>query len=122
MYARRAFVGQLAGATLSGAAVPALAHTELVSSSPARGAVVGHLPSTITMRFTEAPQKTLGSRVLLAGSRTNHATRTRLNPKNARQVQITTTGDQVGQYTVVLKVLAPDGDPQTVVYRFRVKR
>ncbi len=122
MYARRAFVGLLAGASLAGAAVPALAHTEIVSRSPARGAVVKHLPHTITLRFAEAPQKTRGSRVLRAGSRKNHARRTRLNPRNARQVRITTTGDRVGQYTVVLKLLAPDGDPQTVVYRFRVKR
>lgn len=122
MHARRALIGLLAGASLAGAAVPALAHTELVATSPARGAVVKHLPATITLRFTEAPQKALGARVLLAGSTTNRATSTRLNPKNARQVRITTKTDQVGQYTVVLRLLAPDGDPQTVVYRFRVKR
>jgi methionine-rich copper-binding protein CopC len=122
MNARRSLVGLLAAAFLAGAAVPALAHTELVSTSPAKGAVVKHLPATITMRFTEAPQKVVSGRVLLAGSTTNHATRTRLNPKNAREVLMTTRKDQVGAYTVVVKLIAPDGDSQSVVYRFRVKR
>ncbi len=35
---------------------------------------------------------------------------------------MTTKGDKVGQYSVIVKLIAPDGDPQTVVYRFRVKR
>ena len=122
MYARRALTGLLAAASLAGAAVPALAHTELVSSSPKKGAVVTHLPATIKMNFTEAPNRVVSGRVLVAGSTVNHATRSRLNPKNARQALITTKDDVVGQYTVVLKLIAPDGDPQTAVYRFRVRR
>ncbi len=66
MYARRALVGLLAAASLAGAAAPALAHTELVSTSPKKGAVVKHLPATIKMNFTEAPQRVVSGRLLVA--------------------------------------------------------
>lgn len=122
MNARRALVGALATATLAAAAAPALAHTELVSTSPAKGAVVKHLPSTIRMNFTEAPQRLVSTRVLRAGSKTNHRTAAKLNPRNARQVVITTTGDQVGSYTVIVRLVAPDGDTQVVHFAFKVKR
>jgi methionine-rich copper-binding protein CopC len=122
MYARRALIGLLAAASLAVAAAPALAHTELVSTSPKVSAVVKHLPATVKMNFTEAPQKLVSGRLLLAGSSKSLAKSTRFNAKNARQVLITTTGDQVGQYSVVLKLVAPDGDSQTIVFRFRVKR
>lgn len=122
MHARRAIVALLAGGALAGGAVPALAHTELVATTPARGAVVRHLPATITLSFSQAAQRVSGGRVLRAGSKVNHARSARLNPRNARQVRIATRLDQVGQYTVVVRLVAPDGDPQVAVFRFRVTR
>lgn len=122
MHRRSAIGGLLAIAALAAAATPALAHTELVATSPTKGAVVKHLPATVTLSFTEAPQRIVSGRLLVAGSTTSRATRTKLAAGNARKVLMTTRGDAVGQYTVIVKLMAPDGDPQSIVYRFRVKR
>lgn len=120
MRARRAMITLLAGGLTAAIAAPALAHTEVVSSGPKKGAVVKHLPKTIILNFTEAPQRVLKGQVLLAGK--DHAVKARLNPKNARQVRITTKTDTVGRYTVKLTLIAPDGDDQLVTYTFRVAR
>ncbi|MGE0027292.1 MAG: copper resistance protein CopC [Thermoleophilia bacterium] len=122
MTARTVLTAAMAAAALAGAAAPAFAHDELASSSPKRGATVAHLPATVKLNFTEAVPRVVGARLLVAGSKTNRARKAKLNPANARQVLITTTGDAVGQYTVVAHIIAPDGDAQAVVYRFRVKR
>jgi methionine-rich copper-binding protein CopC len=120
MRARRALITLLAGGLTAAAAVPALAHTEVISRGPKRGAVVKHLPKTIILNFTEAPQRVVKGQVLLAGK--DHAVTAKLNPKNARQVRITTKSDTVGKYTVKLTLIAPDGDNQLVTYKFRVAR
>jgi methionine-rich copper-binding protein CopC len=121
MHARRALTGLLAAGLVAGAAVPALAHTELVSTSPARGATVRHLPATITLTFSEAPHSAVSAKVVDKAGK-NHATRVRLNPRNARKLQISTTGDPTGKVTVTATVIAPDGDRQAVSFRFTVSR
>lgn len=90
MHARRAVVTLLAGGALAGAAVPALAHTEPVATTPREGRGGRYLPGTIALSFSQASQRVIGGRVLRAGSRVNHARSTRLNPRNARQVRIAT--------------------------------
>lgn len=120
MRARRALVTLLAGGLAATVAAPALAHTGVVSSGPKKGAVVEHLPKTIIVNFSEAPQRLVNGQVLMGG--TSHAVRARLSARNARQVRITTRSDQVGRYTVRIMVLAPDGDQQLVTFRFRVAR
>jgi methionine-rich copper-binding protein CopC len=122
MKARSVLTAALAAAALACAASPALAHDELVSSSPRTGASVAHLPATIKLNFAAAVPSVQSGRVLLAGSKVNRATRTRLNPRNARQVLLSTRGDAVGSYTVVVRIIAPDGHRQAVIVRFRVKR
>lgn len=49
----RIFLTGLAGAAALGMAVPALAHTKLVSSNPADRAVVSAAPSALTLEFSE---------------------------------------------------------------------
>jgi methionine-rich copper-binding protein CopC len=103
-----------------GVATPALAHTELVSSTPRKGAVVARLPARITLTFTEPPLRVTGAKVLLG--KVNHARSARLNPRNAKQVVIRTASSRQGSYRVVASLVAPDGDRQLVTFGFRVKR
>jgi len=120
MRPRRALVTLLVAGLTAAAAVPALAHTELVSTGPKNGVVVKHLPKTIVLNLTEAPHSADSGTVTLNG--TDHAVKTRLNAKNARQVRITTKSDQVGKYTVKVKVTADDGHHEVFTWSFRVTR
>ena len=120
MRIRRALVPLLSAGLVLGVAVPALAHTELVSTSPKQGTVVKHLPKTLVMSFTEAPQKVIGVKVLMGGAQ--YGKGAKLNPKNAKQILTTTTGDRAGAYSVKATLIAPDGDKQLVTYTFTVKR
>ena len=121
MRARRVLsVVLVAGGLTAAGAVPALAHTELVSSGPAKGAVVKHLPTVIVLNFSEAVHSVDSGRVVLAGS--DHAVSARLNPKNASQIRIRTRTDTTGRYTVTVRITSDDGHRETVSYRFRVRR
>ena len=120
MRARRAVVALLALGITAGGAVPALAHTELVSSGPKRGAVVKHLPKTIVLNFNEAIHRVNSGRVLLRGR--NRVAWTRLNRKNASQIRIRTKTDRVGLYTVTVRLTSDDGHKERIRFRFRVKR
>ena len=53
MKSSRALFAGLAGLAAFGMATPDLAHTKLVSSNPANGAVVAAAPRAITLRFNE---------------------------------------------------------------------
>ena len=121
MHARRALTALLVGGLTVAATTPALAHTGLVSSGPKEGAVVAHLPRTVIVNLSAAPQEVVTSQILFAGA-DDVATRTRLNPTNARQVRISTRTDRPGAYTVKITILLPDGHTQLVSYRFRVRR
>lgn len=121
MRARRVLATILvAGGLTAAGAVPALAHTELVSSGPAKGAVVKHLPKVIVLNFSEAVHSVDAGTVVLGG--VNHAVSATLNPKNAAQIRIRTKTDTAGRYTVTVKLTADDGHKETIRYRFRVKR
>lgn len=120
MRARRTMITLLAAGAAATAAVPALAHTDLVSSGPAEGAVVKHMPKTVVLNFGEPLQEVEGADVLLGT--TDYAKSAKLNPRNARQVRIATRNDKVGRYTVKVKILTADGHRQQVSYTFRVKR
>jgi methionine-rich copper-binding protein CopC len=120
MRARAALISLASAGLVLGAAVPAMAHTELVSTTPKQGTVVKHLPKTLVMTFTEPPQRVIGVKVL-RGTR-NVGKRARLNPKNARQILTTTSGDAAGAYSIKATLIAPDGDKQLVTYAFRVRR
>ncbi len=120
MRTRRALITLLACGIAAVGAAPSLAHSGLVSSGPPKGAVVKKMPRTIVLNFAEALQSA-GRGVVLRGGR-NHARRTRLNPRNARQVRITTKWNRVGIYTVKVTVRSADGHRLRVSYRFRVRR
>jgi methionine-rich copper-binding protein CopC len=117
---RRALCATLvAGLTLA-AAAPAFAHDELLGTSPKSGATVAHLPTTIKINFGEPPIRVVGVTLTRAGA--NHVVRARLNPKNAKQILVTTRKDSTGRYLAKWTIIAPDGDKQVGTFAFRVSR
>jgi copper resistance protein C len=118
---RRALVPLLSGALALGVAAPALAHTELLSSTPKGGASVARLPATLKLNFSEPPLRIVSVKLIGPGKR-DHAKRARFNPTNAKQVIVTTTKSAAGAYSLRLNLVAPDGDAQAVTLAFRVKR
>jgi methionine-rich copper-binding protein CopC len=99
-------------------AAPALAHTELVRTTPRAGGAVAHMPKTLVMTFTEPPLKVVSVKVK-RGRSVSRVTG-RLNPKNARQILVPMKGGKAGRYSVRTTLIAPDGDKQLVTFGFRV--
>lgn len=120
MRASRAIAAMLGTGLALAVAGPALGHTEIVNRSPPKGAVLAHLPPTVTLTFA-TPLLRVEDVQLLRG-RADRAARARLNPRNARQVLVTTTGDRQGRYQVVWSVIGPDGHGIAGRYAFRVRR
>lgn len=120
MRARRTMITLLAAGAVATAAAPVLAHSGLVSSGPAKGAVVKHLPKTVVLNFGEPLQAVTSADVLLGTI--DHAKSARLNPRNAAQVRIATRNDRVGRYTVKVRFVSADGHRLQASYTFRVKR
>jgi methionine-rich copper-binding protein CopC len=118
--ARRAVPAVAAAALLAVSAGAALAHTGVRSTSPAKGATVKNLPSTIRITFTEPLGRVNSVKVMRRG--VNHATRARLNPRRASQVLVSTRANRVGAYTVVWTVTSADGHRQAGSFAFRVRR
>jgi copper resistance protein C len=116
---RHVLVPVLAAGLALAAAAPALAHTELVSTTPKSGSAVAHMPKTLVMTFTEAPLKVVSVKVL-RGTTATSGVKGRFNPKNARQILIPMTAGKAGKYSVRTELIAPDGDKQLVTFGFRV--
>lgn len=120
MKARLAAAAAVAALPALALAAPALAHTELVTSTPKQGSVVRHLPKAVVLSFTEAPIRVVSAKVASSGRQL--AMKARLNPKNHKQVLVATRNDRVGPYRVSVTLIAPDGDTQLVPITFRVRR
>lgn len=116
----RAMVTVLCAGLVLAVVPTALGHTEIVKRSPAKGAVLAHLPAKVTLTFAE-PLLRVDDVQVLRGSK-DCATRVRLNPKNARQVIVTTRGDREGRHRVVWSVTGPDGHTVAGRYTFFVRR
>jgi copper transport protein len=84
-----------------GPAAGASAHAELLASEPAAGAILASTPTSITLRFSEAVEISLGAIRLVDGVGT--------------QVQIGPTTHPGGDRSVVSAVLPPLGDGSYVV-------
>ena len=119
MRSRHALVPVLAAGLALAAAAPALAHTELVSTTPTSGGAVARMPKTLVMTFTEPPLKVLRVTVLRGTTAASGVTG-RLNPKNAKQILVPMKAGRAGKYRVSTQLIAPDGDKQLVTYGFRV--
>jgi len=107
-----------AAAMLAIAAPAAMPHAELVKTNPKAGATVAKLPKVITLTFNEALGRAFPATV--RHDDMNHAGRTRINPRNRKQVQIFTTGNMAERFTVRWRVTSADGYSVRGSFRFTV--
>lgn len=115
---RRPAAAAVSLAALLGAASVASGHTTMVSSNPARDARVTAMPKVLTLTFSGVVGRIERVSVTRAGRQ--YAVRSRLAPRNARQVRTTLRKGGAGQYTVTWRVLAVDGHRLSGTFRFRV--
>lgn len=119
---RHTLMGALVALVAAAVGAPAVAHTPLVRTSPARGATVTHLPTTVKLTFGRSLKGVASVRVVRAATGRNHTVRARLNSTNKAQVLVTTASDRVGRYTVYWRVVVADGHTLSGSYGFRVAR
>lgn len=107
-----------AAALLAVGAPAAMPHASLVKTSPKAGAKVKNLPKVITLTFNEPIGRAFPGTVKHEGM--NHASRTRVNPRNRRQVQIFTSGNMAETFRVTWRVVSADGHAIRGSFRFTV--
>lgn len=120
-----ALAGLAAAAATLGAAVPALAHSELRTTSPAAGATLKSLPATVTLTFG-APLGKAGAVKVTHNRKGNLLKGVRLAPRDARRVVITLKRPgpkaQNGTYRIAWNATSADGHPEKGLLVFRVRR
>jgi methionine-rich copper-binding protein CopC len=112
------------GAALAGAAVclaaalPALAHTELIGSSPADGATLTTPPAEVLLEFSEPVQAEFGQVAVLDDADLHHE---QGNPKIVG-AKVTQGVDELsaGTYRISYRVGSADGHPITGTLAFTV--
>jgi copper resistance protein C len=100
----------IAGTVLLAGGMPALAHTSLKSSNPAKGASLPSAPPQITLTFSEPVQVEAGA-ITVAGP---DGTQWTVGPADVTGAVVTapvTPAGPAGQYTINYRVISADGDP-----------
>jgi copper resistance protein C len=100
----------IAGAALFAGATPALAHTALKSSNPAKGASLPAAPPEITLTFSEPVQVEAGA-ITVAGPGGAQWTVGQPAVTGAVVTAPVTPAGPAGQYTINYRVISADGDP-----------
>lgn len=102
----------IAPVALAAVAVPAEAHTPLVGSNPAEGAVLDTVPAQIELTFAEPvtlpaepPVEIIGP----SGATATLGTATTDGP--VVRVPVTSVSGPAGEYTISWKAVSSDGDP-----------
>ncbi len=114
----RTIVALIVAAAIAG---PASAHQAVSRTVPRTGAVVKHLPRTVSVTFRAPVIRVVSIRVLDRNG-VNHAGKPRRNPSNAMQAMVPTSGDRLGRYTVVWRIVGVDGHTEQGTFRFTVRR
>lgn len=102
------------------AASAASAHSGLRSSTPAQGTTVRALPATVSFTFGDRLLRVISVQVVDARG-VDHATSSRLDPRNAARVVVGTRASTPSRYTVRWKVQSEDGHSEAGTFSFRVK-
>jgi methionine-rich copper-binding protein CopC len=114
----------LAAVALAGAAGVAVAHEEVASTTPARGAVLQNLPAKVTMTFGAPVGRVDGVRITRNG-RGDFTKGARIDPRNAARVVATLKRPgkryRAGLWKVTWRVTGADGHRQTLTAGFRVR-
>nr|WP_042187838.1 copper resistance CopC family protein [Kibdelosporangium sp. MJ126-NF4] len=110
MFARRISAALLIGATaMLSTAVPALAHTELKGSTPAKDASVAAPPTQVQLTFSEPVQVEPGA-ISVAGPGGQWTVGQVTVDAAVVTAPVTPVGP-AGQYTISYRVISADGDP-----------
>ncbi|MFD4322776.1 copper resistance protein CopC [Streptomyces sp. NPDC058548] len=106
------------------AAPPAAAHTDLVSSSPARGASLDLPPTTIRLTFSDEMTERYAKVALTApdGSAVGDAGGAGIDVSGKTATLPVRPGLKSGTYTVGYRVVSADGHPVAGSFAFTVKR
>ena len=101
-------------------ASPALAHSTLIATEPARDAVVEHPPDQVVLRFDEPVETALGSIRVYDGDG-KRVDREQISRPNPRSVAVALDGELPrGTYTVAWRVISADSDPINGAWVFHV--
>jgi methionine-rich copper-binding protein CopC len=100
----------IAGTVLLAGGTSALAHTELKSSNPAKGASLPAAPPEITLTFSEPVQVEAGA-ITVAGPGGAQWTVGQAAVTGAVVTAPVTPVGPAGQYTINYRVISADGDP-----------
>ncbi len=98
----------LAGTALLATAAPALAHTELKSSDPAKGASLPSAPQQVTLTFSEAVQFE-GVDIKISGPSGAQWSVHRPEVKGPVVTAVVVPSGPAGDYTIAWRVFADDG-------------
>ena len=120
MTKNRALAAIVGSAALAIGVPAALAHTEVVSSTPSAGATVKVLPKTIVVNYEGVLVK-VGAVTLVGRDGKNHAVSAKLDPKKKSRVLVTTKNPISGRYTLTLTTTGADTHTIKQVVAFRVK-
>lgn len=115
-----------AGALLAAvAATPALAHSDVTSTSPAKGATLTRTPAQMAVTFSDAVG-TAGKMTVTRNGAGNLVKSARISPKNGRTVLIRLkrpgAKKQAGTYKLTWRVTGADGHALRGTVTFRVRR
>jgi methionine-rich copper-binding protein CopC len=110
MFTRRLATVLLAGTALLATAAPALAHTELQSSDPAKGAALPFGPQQVTLTFSEAVRFE-GIDIKVTGPGGAQWIVQRAVVKGPVVTAAVVPSGPAGAYTLTWRVFADDGDP-----------
>jgi copper transport protein len=116
------FASAAAIAVLLALAPPAVAHSTLTSTEPARDRVLDQPPKTVALHFDEAVETALGSITVYDGEgrRVDAGRIMRPSPKSVA-VKVDRPLER-GTYTVVWRVISADSDPIKGAWVFHVKK
>ncbi len=107
------------------AAGPALAHSDVASTSPARGATLERTPARMAVTFSD-PVGRIGKMRVTRGGRGNLVKGAAISRRNARTVMIRLKRpgprNQPGTYRLRWRVIGADGHALTGTVTFRVRR
>lgn len=109
----------LAAVVLLASAAPALAHSDVATTSPRDGAVLAASPARVVVTYGEVLGAVTTARVAVGGR--DLAARPRLDARDARRLVVPLTGAATGVHRVSWEVVGADGHPLSGEIAFRVQ-
>src|SRR5260370_19484937 len=112
-------IGALTAAFLVLLATPAFAHAVLLQTLPGEGAVLTNAPKTVTLRYSEQVEASLGA-VRIYDSNSNRVDSGAITKPAPDVVQIAVPRLRAGAYVVTWRVISADSHPVQGSFTFQV--